>query len=139
VTIDAIAIDWLCCPTGRGGGGGGCHAPVSHAPGSHAPGPGLIGGRASGGTHAGGMEGSRGSHCVSISDGVSTCGPRMTGFQFGSTGGDSSSISMVPSSEQKVSQGSVYCRLHCGQYFIYASNQFQTTKEVGDFNSGVFV
>src|SRR5688572_6137716 len=125
--IDAIANVWLCW-RGRGGGGG-CQ-----------PGDiGDIGGRSSGATHAGGIGGSRGSHCVSCSEAVVTFGSRILGSQFGSTGGDNSSIRSEPSSEQKVSQTSLYCRLHCGQYFIGGSDQFQATEEVTDFDCGVFV
>lgn len=136
VTIDATASAWLDCVTGRGGGGGGCH--VDGIGGGFGVPHGCdIGGRSSGATHAGG---SRGSHCVSISaGGVCTSGSRIIGSQLGSTGGVSSSISIVPSSEQNVIHGSSYCRLHCGQNFIWASNQFQATEEVGDFDSGVFV
>src|SRR6185369_14281075 len=105
VTNDATANPWLGCLTGRGGGGGGCHT-------------GVIGGRSSGATQPPAISGCRGNHCVSCSYAGLTCGSRITGFQFGSTGGDSSSMSIVPSSEQKVSQGSVYSLLHCGQYFI---------------------
>ena len=130
VTIETMPSVWFSCAPGRGGGGGGCQTGACGR--SGAPQGGVIGGRSSGATHAGGTQlrfrhrqlrgGSRGSHCVSSSDGDSTRGSRIFGSQFGSTGGDSSSISIVPSSEQKVSQTSVYCRLHCGQYFICASD-----------------
>src|SRR5690349_92847 len=106
VIIEATAKPWLCGLRGCSGGGGGCHT-------------GVIGGRSSGATQPPGNGGSRGSHCVSCSERGSTFGSRIIGFQLGSTGGDSSSISIVPSSEQNVSQDSVYCGLHCGQYFIW--------------------
>ena len=44
----------------------------------------------------------------------------------------------------ELSQVSVYCRLHCGQYFICGalscvSDEFETAEEVGDLDRGVFV
>src|ERR1043166_2834050 len=143
VIIEAIASPWLGALTGRSGGGGACHTGCTGCGcGCHT---GCIGGRSSGATQPPGIGGSRGSHCGFCSERVSTFGSRMAGFQFGSTGGERCSISIVPSSEQNVSQGSVYCRLHCGQYFIWlfasavASDQFDTTEEVGDFDRRVFV
>src|SRR5690348_7816420 len=115
VIIDPTARPWLCCLRGSGGGGGGCHT-------------GVIGGRSSGATQPPSNGDSRGSHCVSCSERGSTFGSRIIGFQLGSTGGDSSSMSIVPSSEQNVSQGSVYCRLHCGQYFICAFDRVRLTR-----------
>src|SRR5689334_21223514 len=114
VIMDASAKPWLCCLRGCSGGGGGCHT-------------GVIGGRSSGATQPTGSGATRGSHCVSCSERVSTFGSRIIGFQLGSTGGASSSISIVPSSEQNVIQASVYWRLHCGQYFICEELQTHQT------------
>ena len=112
---------------GAGCATGGCHGPV-------------IGARSSGATQPPGSGRSRGSHCVACSDGSSTRVGRIRGSQFGSAGGERSSRKSEPSVVQKVSQASVYCLLHWGQYFILiALDEFETTEEIRDLDGRVFV
>ena len=112
---------------GAGCATGGCHGPV-------------IGARSSGGIQAPGFGRSCGSHCVDASEGSSKRVGRIRGSQFGSAGGVRSSRRSEPSFVQKVSQVSVYWLLHWGQYFIrVASDQFETTEEIRDFDGRVFV
>lgn len=107
------------------------------AGGCHGPG---IGARSSGATQPPGSGRLCGSHCVCCSDGSSVRTGRIRGSQFGSAGGDRSSLKSEPSFVQKVSQASVYCLLHWGQYFIrIVLDDFETTEEIRDLDRGVFV
>src|ERR687892_169975 len=111
---------------------------------------GLTFGRGGGGCHAGAGGGVRSSgaiqapadggwRCVVRSDGSSRLGLRILGSQFGSRAGDNSSISKLPSSVQNVSQASVNCLLHWGQYFIGRLDEFEPAEEVRNLYCGVLV